>query len=56
VTYPTAWTTWFWKPDAGIVGKKHKGKTHFKNVRFVTPPADAFVKPAGATEDSLPGA
>ncbi len=56
VTYPTAWTTWFWKPDAGIVGKKHKGKTHFKNVRFVTPPADAFVKPAGATEDPLPGA
>ncbi len=56
VTYPTAWTTWFWQPDAGVVGDTYKGKTHFTNVRFVTPPADAFVKPAGATEDPLPGA
>jgi len=55
ITYPTAWTTWFWQPEAGVVGDTHKGKTHFTNVRFVTPPVDAFVKPADATEDTLPG-
>lgn len=56
VTYPTAWSTWFWQPDAGIVSDTPKGRTHFKNVRFITPAADAFVKPQGATESVLPGA
>lgn len=55
VTYPTAWTTWFWRPDAGIVGDTHKGKTHFMNVRFVTPSVAAFTRPDGATADALPG-
>ncbi len=54
VTYPTSWRTWFWKPDAGIISDTPKGRTQFKNVRFVTPAADAFVKPQGATEDTLP--
>ena len=55
VTYPTAWSTWLWQPDQGVVAEKPKGKTRFTDVRFVTAPDDAFVKPEGATEDKLPG-
>ena len=55
VTYPISWSTWFWQPDQGVVADQPKGTTHFTDVRFVNPRADAFVKPEGATEDKLPG-
>ena len=55
VTVPVAWSTYRWSPDSGIAEDGFKGETTFTDVRFVDPPADAFVAPEGATEQALPG-
>ncbi|MEM7625297.1 MAG: hypothetical protein AAF333_06685 [Planctomycetota bacterium] len=54
VPFATTWTFHFWNPDTGIDGEP-KGTAKLSDISFVTPPDDAFVKPAGAVEAKAPG-
>lgn len=50
IVIPTSWRFWQWNPTEGIFGKPI-GSGRIYNLEFVTPKANAFVKPTGARED-----
>ena len=52
VTISANWHFHHWHPETGIGAQKAGAK--LSNIRFVTPPADAFVKPEDAVESTLP--
>ncbi len=54
VPMPTRLTFYFWDAVNGRSAEP-KGVMSIRDGRFVQPSADAFVKPAGAREDVLPG-
>lgn len=49
VTLPFHWEFHYWHKDSGVAEGEPKGTARIQSVRFVTPPADAFEKPANAT-------
>jgi hypothetical protein len=53
-TVPTTWRMWSWSEEEGVHGEP-LGEVSLGDVRFVTPPAGAFDRPADAKEDPLPG-
>lgn len=53
VEIPLRWSFYDWSDQAGISGEPI-GSAELSNVRFVTPPPNAFEAPEGATEDPLP--
>lgn len=53
VTLPMTWRFVDWSMEQGPHGDP-RGHAAVTRVQFVTPPADAFTKPAGAAEVSLP--
>ncbi len=54
VTIPTTWMFYRWNETEGVNGGPI-GRVTLTNLRFVTPSADAFDKPADAKTDDLPG-
>ncbi len=54
VTVPTTWMFYNWNETEGAHGEPI-GKVELSNLRFVSPPAAAFAKPADAKRDELPG-
>ncbi|MEO0514863.1 MAG: hypothetical protein AAF086_06155 [Planctomycetota bacterium] len=54
VTFATTWTFRYWDPEKGVYGEP-KGTAKLSNFKFVTPDADAFVKPEDAVESKMPG-
>jgi len=52
VPISTRWTFGYWDKSSGMTTAK--GTAELSDVAFVTPPADAFRKPAGAVEVSAP--
>lgn len=53
VTLSTSWKFYNWNQEQGVHGDP-LGEMSFSNLRFVTPPADAFQRPADSKEDPLP--
>lgn len=54
-TLSTTWRMWHWSDEEGIHGDPI-GEVVLTDLAFVTPPADAFERPADAEEDPLPAA
>lgn len=54
-TLPTTWRLWNWSEEEGIHGDP-LGEVILADLAFVTPPPDAFARPADAEEDPLPAA
>lgn len=54
-TLPTTWRMWHWSEEEGVHGDPI-GEVVLTDLAFVTPPGDAFERPADAQEDPLPSA
>lgn len=53
-TVPTTWMFYNWNETQGVNGEPI-GKVKLSQPHFITPPADAFNKPADAKRDDVPG-
>lgn len=52
-TLATTWRLWSWSEEQGVHGDP-LGEVTLTDLAFVTPPPDAFERPADAAEDPLP--